>query len=331
MLGSGVYFGIRNISYFTPSYNPGGSHIMNIQAIGTYPLYATRPYRKKVKKKSTGVSDLKGPAKSDEGIFLSPNAITNEDGDFDSSQRWFTAKESDIEVGEGFDDVSFVAHLKQAEKIEDFYHFDSRNSIYKSPVYQSYKNISLPEALIFYTLIHHPKESVVTAMLVVKENALVRPVVQLSLTIKLDSRTIVYDLHYCLKNRKVDMYQEGKDVGRVRYRIRGHKIEEIEGTLHNSLFRLDPVWHPSQKGELREETFAYDSQVLRLVYAHNETYSIGSPTQVSIKADDIKKLRTKSVVRKKVRCMDYKGEAQVLYVKGILIPFFGQWNFYKET
>jgi hypothetical protein len=302
---------------------------MTIQAIGAYPLYATRPYRKKVKKKSAEVSDLKGASKSDEGIFLSPNDITCEDGDFGSSQRWFSAKESDIDVGEGFDAGAFVEHLKHAENIESFYHFDSRNSVYKSHVFQSYKNISLPEALMFYTLIHHPKESVVTAMLLVKENALVRPVVQLSLTIKLDSRTVVYDLHYSLKDRKVDIYQEGKKVGLVWYRIRGHKIEEIEGALHNNLFRLDPVWHPSRKGELREETFAYDSQLLRLVYAHNETYSIGSPTHVNIKAEDIKKLRTKSVVRKKMACMEYQGEAQVLYVKGILIPFFGQWTFYR--
>ena len=309
---------------------------MTIQPIGAYPLYVTsqQTYKttKKTKTAKPHISDKSNLRVNDNDLFDPGGINSMQEGDTESSEQWFRTRLKQNEVGSGFDDDTFIQHLHHAESIEDHYHLDHESGIYTPRVRQSSKNISPPEALIYYTLLNHPSTTHLHASLQLEEFALSSDVIQWALGIQCDSLSFYWKLHYHLDSRKIDFYLNGNCVGYSFFRIRGFRVEEIEGIIHNEPLTIDPVWHPTKENVLREESLTIGSHHLKLIYHLNEIYSIGNPNKsLKVKQKPIKRMRSKSVIRKCVSCLHLNGHGQLLYTKGILMPICAEWKLDTEN
>ena len=262
-------------------------------------------------------------------MFIDPADIVDSDGDMDSAERWFGNKTPSGTVEEeGANDAQFAQHIAHANAIHTQYQLQSSNSPYHARVNQSYKNISLPEALLYYTILTNKSATNVHATLVLKKTPHLSPIIQLALTIQYKKEHTIWELHYHMINKTVILYKDGQKCGRVHYRIRGMKVEEIDGTLQGHPLVLDPVWHPQTQGELREDRLKIGPYNINLIYQFNESYSVGAPKDQSLRVSHSRHKRSVSnaVIRKHVQIQDVKGPAQILYMRGILIPICGEWS-----
>ena len=197
-------------------------------------------------------------------------------------------------------------------------------------IVRSYKHISLPEALIYCYIFDNPEKTIGSAELSVINSRLGTGVLELKLNLRGLDQTLLtsYDLLYYYAGLSVSIKENNQIVGEIRYVIRGQKCEEISGTLHGSPLVLDPVWHPTKAGELRQESFHYKHQKTTLIYQANRKFTcLGSaPTkQFSMEHKTIKKFKNRTVVIKAVRCNNHQFNVTLHFHKNILIPIFGQW------
>ena len=309
---------------------------MSIEPIGIYPLYATRPFQSPKKSRSTSkkskVSDSKSITREplEETLFVEASSAQFQEGDLESSEQWFRTRTEPVEVGSGFDEAAFVKHIQEAEKLENLYGFNTDKGVYNRRIYQSFKNISLPEALLYHAILKNPNANGFYSQLSLQKWTYNPPIIEWKLYIQFDNQVQNWILRYHLDSLKVDLLLEGKPVGHTWFRIRGFKVEEIEGILHKQKFLLDPVWHPTKRGVLREELFRFGDQSLQLLYRFNEIYSIGNPQKkLKIKHTPLQKTHSKTVVRKEVSCLSFQGIGQLLYLKGILMPICAEWKLHS--
>mgnify|MGYP001162518521 FL=1 len=196
---------------------------------------------------------------------------------------------------------------------------------------RSYKHITLPEALLYCYLNDHPDQIISDVTLKTIEATLGKGSVSLSMQIINQEKTLVqYELEYQYAGLRVVIKQNNKIIGKVTYILRGQKCEEIEGALHGKKLVLDPVWHPSKKGELREEHFKYNNRQTTLVYQANKKHSgfnmYGNKQALSMTHHGVKQHKKMRLVSKSVSCYNHHFKTTLWFHTNVLIPVAGNWT-----
>lgn len=297
---------------------------MAIPPIGAYSF---RPMMTRPISRTKKASKSKA-AKRAEKLAKDADSILFEDGDLDSSTRWFSEKDPAHAAGEGFDKDLLLAHLQAAEELVQSRKFNQAIKRWMPKVYQSYQNMTLPEALIYHALLDVTMTGPLTATLVVDQKPVFVDRLEFTLTIKRQTTILKkWQLCFIIPQKKVLIQEAGKEIGWARYIIRGQKIEEIEGMLLGTPLLLDPIWKTTTKLDLREERIHLAGKRWTLIYNQNQKFSVKTnKTQLSISHDTSNKDAIRCLTCKKIIFNNRAIRSQLLYMRYLLIPFFAEWT-----
>jgi hypothetical protein len=202
---------------------------------------------------------------------------------------------------------------------------------YFSKYFRSFKHLTLPEALLYYYLLDKKPthKSLIAQLTVEKKPAFNTPLIlHLSLQSnkkKLHNWTLIYDL----STLTVQIKENNTLTGKVRYIIRGKRLEEIQGHYNNKPFLLDPVWNPKKRLMLKEEHLKFGEFRTTLSYYRNEKYALyrNASEHSEMKVDKIKHFikDTRTVITEKVVNLgDYASHNRLVFAKGYILPISGQ-------
>jgi hypothetical protein len=251
-------------------------------------------------------------------------------GDPESSERWFDYRDPFLEPTD-FDRTLFETQLESANEVYALYYIHARGgSTYTASVHQSFINMTLPEALIYDDIIRNNRQlSPLRGIFKMSKKPLWPNPLTLQLQL-LHAGSVVneWELRYYVQDLRVHIYQEKKEMGAVQYRIRGQKMEEVEGYLYGKPFVLDPVWSSVRKGALEEEHLTVNGKRHTLIYRGNEAYSvIESGHRYKEKTDRIEETQKFILTRRHVSFNTYSGHMDLIYIRGIFLPLGGHWIF----
>ena len=249
--------------------------------------------------------------------------------DPDSSQAVFEQKDI-APVYADFDPYCVTFQDFVTEAISAISDELEKNSISSPGITRSYKHITLPEALLYCYIADNPQQKISHARLNKQHSEHAKGMLLLELCIFNQQKQLVsYELNYHYSGLNVIIKQKGMMVGNVTYVLRGQKCEEIEGTLHGKKLILDPVWHPSKKGLLREEHFHYNQQKTTLVYQANKKHSslrlYGSKRDLSMEHKASKVYKKLRFISKSVQCQTHQFQVGLWFHSKVLIPISGNW------
>jgi len=221
--------------------------------------------------------------------------------------------------------------LESANEVYALYYIHARGAgTYAATSHHSFINMTLPEALIYDDIIRHDRQlSPLRGTFSMSKKPLWPNPLTLRLQL-LHAGSIVneWELRYSFQDLRVHIYQDNKEVGSVQYRIRGQKMEEVEGYLYGRPFVLDPVWNAVRKGELEEEHLTVNGKRHSLIYRGNEAYSvIESKHKYKEKTDRIEESQRFILTRRRVSFNTYNGYMDLIYIRGMFLPVGGQWVF----
>lgn len=310
---------------------------MRIDPISAYRFAPIRPLRKVSKSQSS--SKTKSSSKVRESKDIDNEGILFDDllelaiEDADSSQEYMQYKEPFTEVNEGFGAKSFIEQLAQAQEIAAYYDTLPNFTNYKKLIfYQSFKPLSLPEALVYYAIIHEnlPQSFQVELNLAITphwKKPLTLNLCFKSSNLTLFNWTLLFDFNTGIST----VFEKNKQIAWMRFIIRDQRLEEIDGHFKNKPFIIDPVWSPHIRGELKHEYITFNEKRYDLLYKENEKYSVWKTAKEerSFKQKDtvLKRDSRRILTQKKVEFSPYQGKMRLIYVKGILMPVCGQFVF----
>ena len=257
--------------------------------------------------------------------------------DPDTAQDTFEYKDPFATPGEGFTESLLDTMIGNSAPIIAFYeqlplHHPSRGPRF----YQSFKHLTLPEALIYHHMLHEKNVSTtLDAQLTCKTVPSLNTSLSLVLTLKGSATaTRKWLITFDANTLTLHVHENQKKVGRLRYILRERKLEEIDGMLYGKRCILDPVWTPKTKQDLKEEYITFGQKRYSLLYRQNEKYALlqdqnNQKRQVSIKRHHFKKEKYRILTAKTCRFDPYVGQCQLLFVKGLLPPVGGQWTFQR--
>lgn len=254
-------------------------------------------------------------------------------GDIDSSERWFDYRDPFLEP-EDFNRSLFKEQLESANEAHALYSMHGRGgSTYHATAHHSFLNMTVPEALIYDDLLRNKrKSSPLRGVLKISKKPLWPNPLTLTLQLILNGSVLTeWELRYAFQDLRIHIYQENKEVGTVQYRIRGQKMEEVEGFLYGKPFVLDPVWNATRKGDLETEHLTVNGKRHTLIYKGSDAYSvIESQHKYTEKTDRIEETQKFILTRRSISVNTYTGRMDLIYIRGIFLPVGGQWVFKVE-
>ncbi|RAP35556.1 hypothetical protein DID80_06330 [Candidatus Marinamargulisbacteria bacterium SCGC AAA071-K20] len=310
-------------------------HVNPISAYRFVPISPLKSTKKSgsTKKIKSSSSSTKSERLTDADDVIIEDTLEILSEDEESSQAAMEYKDEFAEVGAGFDVELFKLQLSEAADVAEFYDDLPQFTAYKKMIfYQSFKQLSLPEALIYYAVLHQKLPSTFNARLKLEKKPHWKQALALRLELFSGATVILgWSIYFDFNDCIATVYEKGKQVAWLRYVIRGQKLEEIDGHFKGKPFILDPVWSPHKKGDLKQEYITFGSKRYALLYSENEKFSVWhSPSgekQFRTKHKKLKRDKNRILTQKKVTFTPYKGQMKLLYVKGILIPVGGQFSF----
>jgi hypothetical protein len=305
---------------------------MAISPLSSYQFNPIRPKKRKLKasslsKKETDISSIFKSIETLEDPSLSV-AID------DPNTAWSYWAEKDF-FHDPFDEKELEAFINNIELACDL------NKIYKSlprlstnyfsRYFRSFKHLTLPESLLYYYLLENKLEdkSLLVKLTVEKKPAFNTPLI-LHLSLENDKKNLhAWTLIYNLSTLTVQIKEKSSLTGKIRYIIRGKRLEEIEGTYKNKPFLLDPVWNPKKRLTLKEEHLKFGNFKTTLSYYRNEKYALyrNASEDTEMKVNKIKHFikDTRTVITEKVVNLgDYVSLNRLIFAKGYIIPISGQ-------
>tara|TARA_A100001015_G_C14969361_1_gene704425 strand:- start:81 stop:902 length:822 start_codon:yes stop_codon:yes gene_type:complete len=200
----------------------------------------------------------------------------------------------------------------------------------KARIVHSIKHLTLPEALVYYEILNNKnlkKHVKVTFRFIEKKDFILK----FKLIIDLNTFIIQYDQ----KLLKVFIFQNKVKIGQLSYIIRNNKLEEITGLFKNKKLILDPVWKPKKRYDLKEEYLTIGNNRLSISYSKNEKHALiwnnAKKTSLKVKLDSKNfKDKNRKIVTKAVNLNNFNGNSKIIFIPGVLIPVYGDWEFKKK-
>ena len=190
-------------------------------------------------------------------------------------------------------------------------------------------HMSIPEALVWIELMEN-KQTVKSVCLDVEQSFDQMNDLILNLNIKTQDQSIAYRLEYNPRELTMKVFKKNQLISLLKYIIRNHKLEEIQGSFNGKSFLLDPVWHPHVSHQLREEYLRYGDQTISFT-VHNEEKralfrSSGQESVMKVELQDpLKEDQGRVFHYKTIEFGNQSFKIQLLYVDGLLTPIAGEW------
>lgn len=261
--------------------------------------------------------------------FSTPKA-TEEDPE--ASQAAFEEKDITPHLAP-YDPYTLLPDLYDPSILQPLHHYATQSAAYTAHIYRSYKHLTLPEALIYCTLLLKPNLQIRAAVLRPCTHQHTPATYRLSCELYNSQQQplAAYTLCYTARTRVVRIEAEGRPIGKVSYHFRGQKCEEITGKLFNTPLLLDPVWHPHKKGFLKYERFVYGAFRQTLIYQANKKQAarsaLGTPNAFASRITPQKQTLHYTWVTKSVQFKQWSIKSILLFHRHLLIPCSASWVF----
>lgn len=250
------------------------------------------------------------------------SSISTDGGDPDAAKAAWELEGDSPEPGDGFETLHLYHQLQKSDELAAIYGLKIQDALFKGKLNFSGSAMSLPEALIYIEMLEHELPNEFSFKMSLSRSLSSSQTLQTRLKLFKSTETLTeWRLSYHIKNRRISIYQNDKLTGSVQFVIRGYNIEEIQGTYKGAPILLDPIWHPTEKGKLREEHIRYKTHHLTLIYKQNEKFSVRQNRhkyQAKTTCED--RGISRQIIIKSLQVNNYQGKIRLLYLNGILSP-----------
>ncbi len=260
--------------------------------------------------------------------FKSPEAVEE---DPDASEAAFEDKDiAPLQLD--YDPYSISTQLHNSSEVLSLYEGLNSHKNDVAHIMRSYKHVTLPEFLLYIYLNDNPNKAIKSATLDIDPNSLPGEDLEGHLKIYGTKKRLLksYTLRYWYRRLHIDILDKHGSCGYVQYIIRGKRIEEIEGRLHNKRILLDPIWNTQSKGQLKEEYIVYGDWRLALIYQanikHASLSSVYPDQNLSMKHAHVSSDRFRIWVTKSVSCGTFRLDSALVFHKYVLMPISATWT-----